>query len=93
MDALGKKEFIELGLANLPNVKGEDFSRLIVNSTERLISLNLSFNASKEVNNALMIKVGMCIHLRTIILTGCENITDEGMNNLIYGDKIKGKST
>lgn len=93
MDALGKKEFIELGLANLPNLKGEDFARLITNSTEKLVSLDLSFNSSKEINNALMIKVGMCINLKTLILTGCEHISDEGMNNLIYGDKVKGKNS
>ena len=63
-----------------------------MNSTEKLTYLNMSFNPSKDVNNALMIRVGMCIHLKTIILTGCEHITDEGMNNLIYGDKLKGKT-
>lgn len=39
-----------------------------------------------------MIKVGMCLNLQTLIITGCEHITDEGMNNLIYGDKLKGKT-
>lgn len=39
-----------------------------------------------------MIKIGMCLNLRTLILTGCEHITDEGMNNLIYGDKLKSKT-
>ena len=34
----------------------------------------------------------MCLNIKEIILTGCENITDEGMNNLIYGDKLKGKN-
>ncbi len=38
-----------------------------------------------------MIKIGMCLHLKTLALTGCESVSDEGMNNLIYGDKIKGK--
>jgi hypothetical protein len=33
----------------------------------------------------------MCVKLRTLILTGCENISDEGINNLTYGDKTKGK--
>lgn len=39
-----------------------------------------------------MIKVGMCLNLRELVLTGCENISDEGVNNLIYGDKLKGKN-
>ena len=76
IDALSKKEFVELGLANLPNLKGDDFGKLILSSTEKLVSLNMSFNPSKDVNNALMIKVGMCLNLRTLILTGCEHITD-----------------
>jgi hypothetical protein len=92
IDALTKKEFVELGLANLPNLKGEDFAKLLMNATEKLTYLNMSFNPSKEINNALMIKVGMCTNLNTLILTGCEHITDEGMNNLIYGDKLKGKT-
>lgn len=64
---------------------------MIENSTSKLTTLDISFNASKEVNNALMVKVGMCPNIQTLILTGCEFITDEGMNNLIYGDKVKGK--
>mgnify|MGYP003430707164 CR=1 FL=1 len=76
IDFLGKKEFVELGLASLPNLKGEDFSRLISNSVEKLTYLNISFNGSKEVSNAIMVKVGMCLNLNTLILTGCENISD-----------------
>lgn len=76
IECLAKHEFVELGLANLPSLKGEDFSRLISNSLEKLTSLNISFNPSKEVNNAMMVKVGMCLNLKTLILTGCENITD-----------------
>jgi hypothetical protein len=52
----------------------------------------MSFNPNKDINNTLMIKVGMCFNLQSIILTGCEYISDEGMNNLIYGDKLKGKT-
>lgn len=52
----------------------------------------MSFNPGKDINNALMIKVGMCLNLQSIILTGCDHISDEGMNNLIYGDKLKGKT-
>lgn len=69
--SLGKHEFEELGLASLPNLKNDDFVKIITPSTEKLSSLNLSFNPSKEVNNALMIKVGMCTNLETLILTGC----------------------
>jgi hypothetical protein len=36
-----------------------------------------------------MIKIGMCLNLKTLILTGCESVSDLGMNNLIYGDKSK----
>lgn len=81
-----------MGLANLPNLKGEDLSRLVSNSIEKLTYLDISFNASKEVNNSLMVKVGMCLNMETLVLTGCESISDEGMNNLIYGDKLKGKT-
>jgi F-box and leucine-rich repeat protein 2/20 len=91
IEALGKHEFVQLGLASLPNLKSEDFKYVIEPSTDKLASLNISFNASKEVNNALMIKVGMCLGLESLVLTGCEFISDEGMNNLIYGDKTKGK--
>ena len=75
----------------MPNLKNEDISRLICPSSDKLVHLNLSFNPTKDVNNALMIKVGMCPNIETLILTGCESISDEGMNNLIYGDKSKGK--
>jgi hypothetical protein len=83
---------VELGLASLPNLKGDDFSKLITQSAEKLQSLNISFNSSKEINNLMMAKVGMCLSLETLILTGCEHISDEGVNNLIYGDKLKGKN-
>lgn len=33
----------------------------------------------------------MCLNLQTLILTGCEALSDDAMNNLIYGDKVKGK--
>lgn len=36
-------------------------------------------------------KVGMCLNMKTLILTGCEALSDDAMNNLIYGDKVKGK--
>lgn len=75
-EALAKKEFVELGLASLPNLKGEDIARMLTNSQEKLTHLNISFNPSKEINNALMIKVGMCLNLQTLILTGCEHVTD-----------------
>jgi hypothetical protein len=39
-----------------------------------------------------MVKIGMCLKLENLILTGCEQISDEGINNLIYGDKSKGKT-
>lgn len=39
-----------------------------------------------------MVKIGMCINIETLILTGCETVSDDGMNNLIYGDKMKGKT-
>lgn len=67
---------MELGLASLPNLKGEDIARMLTNSQEKLTHLNISFNPSKEINNALMIKVGMCLNLQTLILTGCEHVTD-----------------
>jgi hypothetical protein len=54
---------MELGLASLPNLKNEDFIRLIAPSSEKLVKLDLSFNPTKEVNNALMIKIGMCPNL------------------------------
>lgn len=63
IEALSRHEFVELGLASLPNLKNDDFSRLISHSAEKLTSLNISFNPSKEVNNALMIKIGMCMNL------------------------------
>ena len=62
---------MELGLAALPNLKNDDFKRLIEPSTEKITSLDISFNGTKEVNNALMIKIGMCPNLQTLILTGC----------------------
>ena len=65
---------------------------MISQSLEKLLSLNISFNSSKEVSNLLMIKVGMCLELQNLILTGCDHISDEGINNLIYGDKQKGKN-
>ena len=90
--ALSKRKFTRLGLSDLPNLKNEDFAALIAASSEKLTSLNLSFNGTKEINNALMTKVGMCLQLQELVLTGCECLTDEGMSNLIYGDKIKGKN-
>ena len=33
----------------------------------------------------------MCAKIETIVLTGCQKISDEGINNLIYGEKGKGK--
>ena len=38
-----------------------------------------------------MQKLGICTKLEKIVLTGCEMVSDEGMNNLIFGDKTKGK--
>ncbi len=49
--------------------------------------MDLSFNPQKDVNSTLMKNIGMCLKLKTLILTGCENINDEGINNLIFGDK------
>ena len=62
-EALGKHEFVELGLANLPNIKNDDFKKIVEISTEKLTHLDLSFNPSKEINNQLMIKIGMCLSL------------------------------
>lgn len=39
-----------------------------------------------------MAKLGMCTKLEEIILTGCEKVTDEGINNLIIGQKTKVKA-
>lgn len=75
----------------MPYLKAEDFNKLLAQSSESLLNLNMSFNNGKDINNQLMVRVGMCIHLQSLILTGCENISDEGINNLIYGDKVKGK--
>ena len=74
-----------MGLSSLPNIKGEDLGKLIAASKETLVSLDISFNVANDINNALMSKVGMCMKLEEIILTGCEKISDEGINNLIYG--------
>jgi hypothetical protein len=51
----------------------------------------LSFNNPAEINNALMGKLGMCLKLEEIILTGCEKVSDEGLNNLMIGEKGKNK--
>ena len=75
----------------MPNIKGEDLGKLISASKESLVSLDISFNVANDINNALMSKIGMCMRLEEIILTGCEKISDEGINNLIYGEKGKGK--
>lgn len=32
-----------------------------------------------------MAKLGMCLKLEEIILTGCEKVSDEGINNLMVG--------
>jgi len=58
-------------LAALPHIKNDDYRRLIEPSAEKLTHLDLSFNPTKEVNSALMVKVGMCLNLRTLVLTGC----------------------
>lgn len=76
----------------MPNIKGEDLAKILVRSVDRLTSFNISFNTAKDINKDLMIKVGMCLKLENLILTGCEQISDEGINNLIYGDKSKGKT-
>jgi len=64
-------EFEELGLSSLPNLKGEVLAKLFLKSASKLKSINLSFNNSKEIGNLLMQKLGMCLKLETIILTGC----------------------
>lgn len=38
-----------------------------------------------------MAKLGMCTKLEKVILTGCEKVSDEGINNLMNGEKGKGK--
>lgn len=47
IDSLSKLSFIELGLSSLPNLKNDDFSKLISQSTEKLQVLNLSFNTGQ----------------------------------------------
>ena len=48
--------------------------------------MDISFSQGKEVNYTLMIKNGMCLNLKTLIVTGWR------MNSLIYDYKAKGKS-
>ena len=64
---------------------------MIEAATQKLTYLDISFNPSKEINNQLMTKIGMCLSLQTLILTGCEYLGDEGMNNIFKGDIVKGK--
>jgi hypothetical protein len=33
----------------------------------------------------------MCLKLEEIVLTGCDKVTDEGINNLMVGEKGKNK--
>lgn len=54
--------------------------------------LDISFNPVPDINNALMMKVGNCSLLETLILTGCSAISDEAISNLINGEKAKGKA-
>lgn len=57
-----------------------------------LIYLDLSFNPLPDINNALMLKIGNCSQLETLILTGCNAINDDGITNLIHGEKAKAKA-
>ena len=47
-------------MSSLPNLKNEDFAKVIASSANKLEYLDLSFNAVAEINNALMIKVSVC---------------------------------
>ena len=38
-----------------------------------------------------MSKLGTCTKLISLILTGCEKLSDEGLNNLSYGEKTNPK--
>ena len=51
-------------------------SKIFTKSIPKLKSVNISFNNNKELNNLLMAKLGMCTKLETLILTGCETISD-----------------
>jgi len=47
IDSMSKLSFVELGLSSLPNLKNDDFSKLISQSVQKLSVLNLSFNHGK----------------------------------------------
>jgi len=80
-----------LGLSSLTHLKADDFGKIIHSSANKLVYIDLSFNTVAEINNGLMAKLGMCTKLEEIILTGCEKVSDEGINNLMIGEKGKNK--
>ena len=69
----------------MTNLKNDDFARVIESSVNKLEYLDLSFNTVSEINNALMAKISVCTKLETLILTGCEKVSDEGINILMSG--------
>lgn len=82
-----------MGLSSLTHLKADDFGKIIHSSANKLVYIDLSFNTVAEINNGLMAKLGMCTKLEEIILTGCEKVSDEGINNLMIGEKGKKQTT
>jgi hypothetical protein len=76
IEKLVDKKLKQLSLAGLPEVKGEVVQRVLEASYETMLYLDLSFNGREDFNNALMLKVGNCGGLETLVLTGCSAITD-----------------
>jgi F-box/leucine-rich repeat protein 2/20 len=95
IDALADKllHFKQLRLSSCPNVRAEGVLRILDKSFESLEVVDLSFNDREGFNNTLMPKIGSCPHLRLLILTGLPAISDEGINQLINGERKEGKFT
>lgn len=76
LEHLTDKKLKQLSLAGLPEIKGEVLNRIFESSYPTLVYLDLSFNPVPDINNALMLKVGNCSLLETLILTGCSAVSD-----------------
>jgi len=77
--------FHELYLNGLTQVTNKGFASILSTCSGTLKLLHMGLNDQFEVNGGVCKSIAKCFELEILDLTGCKNISDDGINNLCTG--------
>lgn len=86
-DAMSPLRYISI--ASCEKVTARSLINLIQKNNYKLEHVDFSMLPQKDFNNEVCKSIGCCVQLKKLNLSGCLSLTNDSLNNIIQGIKLK----